>query len=287
MKEAALDIPGASFTNKGAPEGGFILVVEGIEATGKSRLAGTGPGPIYYASFNSGADRVVPDLREAGKTIALGSFEFDYPKFVTRKDADWWNEKGEKVMAETYQPFLDAWAAARRSAARTLVVDRADEVWDVAQLANFGKRQQNNSLSYGPVTDEYLGPFRAAKRDGKLVVLIHSLGEEWQTVQELGGNGQVVEKRKTTGRMKREGHKQIGGLADAIVRLHFMEAGSERVQDPKTKKWSMVETPARFETEIVLAKQNMTLNGERFETVGLETLMTMLKPSVDADVWAD
>lgn len=275
--EVELDIPGLSATDRGAPMGGFILVVEGLEGTGKSRLATTAPGKIAYYSLNIGSDRVIDQAREAGKSIHLGAYEYEVPKFVTKKGADYWGPLGEKINTEVYQPFLESFrAAAAHDEVRTLVQDRCDEFWDLAQRSNFGKLQQNSSLAYGPLNDEFIGPLKRAKRNGKIVVLIHDVKQAYMRVLDQNGNEQS---REIPGQYKRAGQRQIAGLADAIIRTHYV---------PAVKSVSKTQSAdARFEFEIVLSKHAMEYTGERIEACDFADLMTILKPNADASLWVE
>jgi hypothetical protein len=289
-QEVELSIPGLDPLNNGAPESGFVLVVEGPEASGKSLLSVQGPSPIAYFSFNAGADRVVPYAREElGKVIHLGSYERNIPKvefdrsggrkMALAKDDDWWIAKGDEIMRQTYRPFLETWEAAyREPQVRTMVQDRCDEIWDVAQLANFGKRQANMQLAYGPVSDEYLQPIKAAKMAGKMVVLIHETRQSYQTTYDDKGR----EKREIVpGKFYRGGHNQVGAAADAIVRMHYIEA--------VPKRGAIEAVEARFEVEVIRAKRNMGANGDRFEMPkegGLYMLMSeVLAPKSDPGLW--
>jgi hypothetical protein len=281
------DLPGMSTTNRGAPESGFILVLEGLEGTGKSWLAMSGPSPTSYHSLNIGADRVIDEWREKGKTIALGEWEYDEPKFVQKKDREWWEELSKKVQANVYDPFLKSWQAGyRNDDIRVMVQDRCDEFWELAQRANFGKLQQNQQLAYGPVTDEFINPIKRAKKAGKLVILIHDLKAKYEKY--VGDDGKEKSREKP-GVFVRGGCRHIAGAADAIVRLHRVE--EETVVERERKNGKIVETEttvaAHFDTEVILCKTAMEMNRQRFETMELPMLMAVLKPKVSAETWED
>src|SRR5687767_1683252 len=163
MKQASFNIPGVSVDNVGAPPGAFVLSIEGLDATGKSRLAleASIAGPMVYLSSDGGVQRADPEsYRRMGREIHIGLYVYSAPKYVPKKqggpEGDFWVAKGKELMRDKYEPFLQAFdAAAEEPAVRTIVIDTATEFWDLAQLANFGRLSQNSQLMYGPVHVEY------------------------------------------------------------------------------------------------------------------------------------
>lgn len=280
MVEAEISIPGLSEDNSGAPASGFVLVVEGHEATGKSFLATTAPGHIAYYSIDAGADRVVDEARAAGKRIHLGSYEYKTPKFVTSKPREWWEAEGEKVERDVWTPFVLAWQGAiEEPRIRTMVMDTGTEFWELCRLASFGKLQQNPQLAYGPVNAEYLGMLKAAKLAGKIVIVLHQVGQKYERYTDEYGK---EKSKEVPGVFERKGMNKIHYVADAIVRMHYTDRVVKRLAGKN------VETPAAWETEIIRAKSNMGANGQRFETVDFATLMSIyLKPNADADLWSE
>src|SRR5688572_7183283 len=113
MKQASFHIPGVSVDNVGAPPGAFVLSIEGLDATGKSRLAleASIAGPMVYLSSDGGVQRADPEsYRRMGREIHIGSFEYSIPKFIPRKaggpEGEWWVKKGQELMENNYKPFL-------------------------------------------------------------------------------------------------------------------------------------------------------------------------------------
>lgn len=282
VQEFDFGVPGMSTTERGAPPSGFILVVEGLEGSGKSWLAMSGPSRHAYFSLNIGADRVIDEWRERGKVIGLKGYEYDEPKFIVDKGKEYWEKLGEKVQKAIYDPFLKDWQATyANDDVRMMTQDRCDEFWELAQRANFGKLSQNSQMAYGPVTDEFINPIKAAKLAGKLVVLIHDIKTEYDKVIDDKG----IERSKASNRLKRAGCRHIGPVADAIIRLHYVPA--EKKVERVGGKAETVEYDARFDIQVVLNKHDMSLNGQRFEMMELPSLMAMLKPKVSAEVWED
>lgn len=284
FKEARLSIPGLSADSEGAPEGAFVLSIEGLDATGKSRLAleASIAGPMAYYSTDGGVQRAgLKDFREMGREIHVGSFEYSVPKFIPRKaggpEGEWWVQKSKELMRDVYAPYLSSLEAAIDSSqVRVIVLDTATEFWDLAQLANFGRLQQNNSLMYGPVHTEFKGPIRRARAMGKIVILIHHLKDVYKDEADSQGQTRSI---KQEGKFTRQGNAKIHYLCDAMVRTHYIEGTRKKVGN----EWK--ETPARWEIEMLKPKMNMDLLGQRLEVPDFPTLMSLLHPTADPSCW--
>lgn len=288
LKTASISIPGLSADSEGAPPGAHILSIEGLDATGKSRLAceASIAGPVAYYSTDGGVNRVLKPYRDLGRQILVGSFEYSVPKFVPKKqggpEGDWWVKKSQELMKDVYSPYLDSIneAAEEDSGIRVIVMDTATEFWDLAQLANFGKLVQNNSLMYGPVHTEFRGPIRKAKANGKIVILIHHLKDVYKDEPDKQ-DPTKTRSVKIEGRYHRQGNAKIHYLCDSLIRTHYTEGstikrgGKDIVLEP------------RWEVEFLRPKMNMDLQGQRLDTPDFPTLMSLLAPNADASCWEE
>lgn len=276
-KHSRVHIPGLSATDEGDPDGAFILIIEGEESSGKSALALDGPGPFAYYGIDAGAKRAVRRARNAGKEVHATYVPFDVPRFVPKQEKDFWLARAKKVKEDIYLPYAEAWEAGIDSShIRTMIQDTATDIYELHQTAEFGKLQQNSQLAYGPIKAEYMGMVKRARRAGKLVILIHQLGPEYKKTLDQNGN----EKSEKTGRLLRLGMNKAHYLADAIVRTHRIHP----VLDKKTREETK---PGRWETEIILAKNNTEANGMILEDPSFLDLMALLDPDTDPAFWVE
>src|SRR5690606_33598929 len=79
-------------------------------------------------------------------------------------------------------------AVIRSSAIRTLVVDTATELWEVARLSEFGKLEQVKSHHYGPVNAEFRNIIQAPyMRKDLNVIYTHKVKKEYKDDKWRGG----------------------------------------------------------------------------------------------------
>jgi hypothetical protein len=145
------------------------------------------------------------------------------------------------------------------------------------QAAEFGKLQQNSQLAYGPIKAEYMAMVRRAKRAGKIVVLIHQLGEEYKDGIDAQGN----KKSERTGKLIRKGMNRVHYLADAIVRTRYREPVTAAVPGGKRK----IVKSGGWEVEIILAKNAREFDGQVLEDPSFPDLMAYLDPNTDPVYW--
>lgn len=105
----------------------------------------TPPDPVAVISLDPGTRQVVD------KAIAMGRqvlpFYLDHSK---RED-----QATAKKLWSDYRKAIRTIMGIK--AIRTLVVDTTTDVWDLVQLAEFGKLKQNNKFAYGGINAEFAG----------------------------------------------------------------------------------------------------------------------------------
>lgn len=276
-KNYKVRIPGLSPTDEGDPEGSFCLVIEGGEASGKDVLAFKTPGPHAIFAIDAGAKRAITRARAEGKEVHVHDMPFDVPRFIPKQEKEFWLQRAEKVKKEILLPYTEAWDAAVASEVRTIIQDTATDIYEMHQTAEFGKLQQNSQLAYGPIKAEYMGMVRRAKRAGKIVVLIHQLGDEYKDTIDAQGN----KKSERTGKLLRKGMNKVHYLADAIVRTRRRDPVTSAIPGGKRK----VTRPGGWDVEIILAKNNRDFDGEVLDDPTFPDLMAYLDPATDPSYW--
>jgi hypothetical protein len=276
-KSYKVRIPGMSPTDEGDPEGSFCLVIEGQEASGKDELAFRTPGPHAIFAIDAGARRAILRAREAGKEVHVHEIPFDLPRFVPKQEKEFWVQRAEKVKSEVFLPYTQAWDAAVGSEVRTMIQDTATDIYEMHQAAEFGKLQQNSQLAYGPIKAEYMAMVRRAKRAGKIVVLIHQLGEEYKDTIDAQGN----KKSERTGKLLRKGMNKVQYIADAIVRTKYRDPVTAAVPGGGRK----VTKPGQWEVELILVKNAREFDGMVLTDPSFQELMAYLDPNTDPSFW--
>ncbi len=279
-------IAGLSPTETGAPEGGFILSVRGTDSSGKSDFAARACKSKlkgYYA-IDPGADRVIRKYKKLGYPILAGDFNYEKPPtFVVlpkdskdKKSRDWWKDKGQEVRDEAMDPFLESWRAAyRNDEMRVMVQDTATEFYEMMMLAHFGKVTQNEQREYGALYADYLGPIKAAKAAGKLVILIHQMKDNY--VPKMQSDGTMKDTREG---LKRAGCSRINFIMDGEIETrHTNEERKKR-----GGKWEVTVEEA-WEVEIVNCKHDPSKNGTVLDNPSFEEVMAIMAPTVRPEFW--
>lgn len=279
-------ITGLSPTESGAPEGGFILSVRGTDSSGKSDFAARAcpSKPKGYYFIDPGADRIIRKYKAKGFPILTGNFNYEKPPtFVEpadKKDKQsraWWKQKGGDVRDNVMEPFLESWREAYADPdIRTMVQDTATEFYEMMQLAHFGKVQQNEQREYGALYADFLGPIKQAKMEGKLVVLLHQMKDEY--ANQMQGDGSMKSER--TGKLKRAGCGKINFVFDGEIETrHTNEVRKKRGGQ------MVVETPEAWEVEIVNCKHDPSMNGTVLDNPSFDEVMAIMAPGVDPSFW--
>ena len=174
-----------------------LLHLYGETNTGKTSLALTAPGPIALIHAAEKIDGIVQPQIANGKEIRLYDFSGIY------------GGTPEEIATEASASFRALKAAIEDSWswARTVVIDTHTEMWELIRLARFGKLSQVMPHHYGPVNAEWLGIFKAFRRqkDTNLIIIGH-MRERYRN-------------DKPTGIMEPAGQKQMSYLADVILRM--------------------------------------------------------------------
>lgn len=194
---------------------GAIIDIIGPEGTGRSTLALSMPGPIAYINSDEKIDGIVqPIVRDTGKQVRLYTYGFiasnDKQDTLTRAEAVW-----GKVKFKVRDSIN--WA-------KTCIIDTHTESWEMCRLANFGElNPKGNRMDnlYGPVNAEFrtmMKEFRIAKKSN--LVTIHQTKDEYKDVKD-GSTTKSIR----TGETKRSGFKEMGYVANVVIRTSKAPGG--------------------------------------------------------------
>jgi hypothetical protein len=199
-------LPGVS-----AMKRGIFMDVIGLEGQGKSSLALTlaEAGPVAYLDIDQSVDRArKPERKKERERVKV--LPVRYGIGATQ----------EVVKAECGK----AWLYMRRNVdaagwAKGAVIDTATEGWELLRLGSFGTLTPTGRRMdrlYGPVNAEYRQFIRSIYRTrGLHLITVHQLKDEYVDKMK-DGEAQSVR----TGNHVRAGFKEMGYLADIVVRCH-------------------------------------------------------------------
>lgn len=174
----------------------LVVLVQGERRTGKSHLALTAPGPIYYQGLDVGAEVAnMPDKPWAGKVIHMANYNTSFPP-----------NTDEATLARECNRMWDQFVANQQIAVtkgRTAVIDTESELWELFRVARSG-RTNPEKQAYMVISPEYRGVLRSFYQSDCNLIMIAKLKDEWK------GN-------KSTGVRKRAGFGDADYLAQIVV----------------------------------------------------------------------
>lgn len=278
----ALDVPKED--EKTLP---FILMsIEGEEASGKTDLALRGPkapwkgkaGLVYFHT-DYGYDRVRKSVLKDPRIKIIG-VPYVTPQIDKKKQWQKYAEEGQVLHKGIWEPFVSVYHDATKHA-RTIVLDTGGEFYAFLRICHFGKLHQNPQLNYGIVKAEFLALIREAKRNHTNLILIHQRKDEYK--RKIVGD---EERSINTGERVIDGMDKMNYLIDAFLLARMVPPRFKIARDPNTRKMVKTKTEEhRWETEILKAKHDLSLNGTVLEDPDFATVGMMLKPEVDVEAW--
>jgi len=129
-QQAIQDLKAAGFqdTLPKAPERALIKIA-GMDKSGKTHLALTGPEPIIFFSIDKGTEGVVEQFQQAGKQILV--YEIRYPQGETKA-----------VYEPIWNAFRERLDLALLVGEGTIIFDTFNEIYELKRHAKWGKIDQ-------------------------------------------------------------------------------------------------------------------------------------------------
>jgi len=189
----------------------IALSLEALDKCGKSHWAiMTPPGPLVVAMTDDGTEYVLRKAKAAGRPVA-GVLDLHYtrPATIGKSQA---NETLQKEWREKWELFKNGMnAVAADKSIRTVVRDTETEIWQLAQLAYFGRLTQIPQHLRTECNADYLRTFRVLYgREDLNIVLVHQLKKEYKP----NSKGEA----DWTGKYERDGMNKIGFAVDLVLR---------------------------------------------------------------------
>lgn len=246
---------------KDTPAAPYLVAdIYGPAGAGKTHFALTAPGPIGYALFGikDELDGVIQKF-EGTKEIMVGRYADAGETQKTRKMDD----SMKKLFTEQNARFEKEMIAAVNAGARSIVIDKATDLWEAVRFGLFGASAHPGEYQRAQANMEWGRLIRSVVGAGVNLILIHEDQEEWGDTADVDKDGKPV--RRPTGRRIRKGNEKTDYLIDVKLRA-FREKGE-------------------FKTEVVEAKKAPEYNGLIMDGFDFATLGSMVKPAADPSVW--
>jgi hypothetical protein len=173
-----------------------IVSIEGLEKSGKTRLALTAPEPIVYIDLDVGTEGVIEPLMQ-DKNILL--YQVEQPSKLGSP-------------AELMDRFKNTWADIQNKINQvlqlekgTLVIDTFTEAYDICRMAHLGKLAQVQPHQYQVCYADLREIFRLAYKSSINLIVLHKMNPNFNTgILEYKGWNDVSYQVQTTIRTNRD-----------------------------------------------------------------------------------
>jgi hypothetical protein len=196
-------LPGGFAPPAKSPKQRIILSVVGPQKTGKTELGLWMPGPLAVQSFDTGLEGVIEKHKNRSAVVGVRDYTFDQDNMT------------EAQLLKAAGPVWEEWSSdfeeLIESGIRSVLWDRADELWEVIRLKEWGKLTAKPQF-YSVVNAQYRNLVRKAFNSDINLVMINAIKERWDTVVVDG-----KEKPKPSGEMEVAGYKDKGYLTQGEI----------------------------------------------------------------------
>ena len=173
-----------------------IMSIEGLDKTGKSRLAMTAPEPIVYLDLDIGTEGVIEPMMDQREILL---YQVDQPSKLGTQ-----SQVIDRFQA-VWQDIQARIAEALELESGTLVIDTFGEAYEICRLAHFGKLAQVQPHQYANCYKDLREICRVAYKSKMNCILLHKLGNNFHTGElEHQGWKDVPFQVQTTLRTSRE-----------------------------------------------------------------------------------
>lgn len=185
------------------PKRRLIMSCNGPQKSGKTNLGLWMPGPLAVQSFDTGLEGVIEKHPNRPAVVGVKDYNFDQESM----------SEGELLKAA--EPVWNAWVKdfneLIESGVRSILWDRADEVWEVVRLKEWGKLTAKPQF-YSVVNAQYRQLVRKAFNADINLFMINAVKDEWETIIVEG-----KEKPRPSGQVVVAGYKDKGYLTQAEI----------------------------------------------------------------------
>lgn len=232
-----------------------VLALDGADKEGKTHFALTAPKPMGYISLDFGTDGVIQKFADDDIWLAEFRVNIRALKELKTQDASGEAKKTVAAIMKAYEEVLGH--------ARTIVFDKATQLWELMRMAEFGKLDHVKGHHYVEVNAQWRDVIQLAyDQDKTNLILIHGLKDEY-----------VANER--TGKRERAGMKETGGLVQCNA-LCWRDTSKDAPGVPDC-----------FHTTVMNCRQNAEMAGLDFygEDCNFPTIAQMIFPDTKIGDW--
>lgn len=258
------EVKAAGFTSVRRSPKRLIANIQGLQKSGKTRLALTARKPIGYIAVEIGGDegvvdQFIPEGADSFDGIQVVKIRMEDPVYPNRddfkNDKDY-NDAVSEAVQTAAGPAIDVFYAAYYASLNsmaTTVVDTGSDLWEILRLANFGRLEKIPQLAYGQLNksmDKLIDDAFSAKGN---LILLHHMAEKWENfTDEKTGK----ERGRPSGVFDMSGYKGVKKKVQATIELW-----REDLAEPDETTGMLV----RFNAQIVDSRHNAMSMGTRLQ----------------------
>jgi hypothetical protein len=192
---------------------------DGMDKNGKSHWSFmTTPDPIMVVTNDPGSETILKKAYKKGRKIAgVMRLEYETPdsKVVSKGDVDKEQQRLWNRAWTRYTEGMEELAGNRKDGIRTVIVDTHSAIYELAQLAKFGKLRGNkeNQNLWAEINSEMHKAFwdLYKNRPDLNIVLLHKLKKEYAATS--------TGKDAWTNRYERQSNRDVGFWVDISLRF--------------------------------------------------------------------
>jgi hypothetical protein len=238
----------------------LIVCTQAMQKCGKTHWYLTGPPPIAVIDIDDGIHRAIKGFQKE-KEIYVARYRKAFTGIrVNGNSAKEISDAADAQLQQMRTDYIQALGEAR-----TVAVDGAAELYEIARLASFGRTEKVLERDYGPVNREMKMWVDLARNSNANVVFTHRMKREYQYIKE-------TKKSEPTGEMVLEGWGKMVYECDLVVQ-HWVDD-----KEP---------IPDRYHSTVISCGMNPELDGEDYqgELNNFATIGQLVFPETTEDQW--
>lgn len=205
-----------------------VVGISGQEKSGKTSFAFTAPTPIAYFNLNFGdagvIEKYVRARRQPGKGAPILRYDVKMPAYQKSLKQDQAVRLYEPIWEKAKEAFMSIMDSGK---VRTIILDTADELYDLIRLARFGKLTQVAKESYHVVYAELEEVLKRPLYVNGLNAIYISKSEKEYKPEVDPMTGKIIKGSRSewTGGYTRKGYKSLGFITQINLESFRTPAG--------------------------------------------------------------
>lgn len=188
----------------------LVASICAMEGGGKTEFGAGCPDPIRYFSVDPNTEEVLERWQET-KKLYLESYDLPSAAFGDKGEIQ---DAAAKVLGELLDKLSPIIRKEMRRMPKTVVLDTATEMFELALLADHGRAVQILPEMRTKTNYKWKSVINGLKRSGCNVVLLHRLRDKYENKTVRTRDGAKEERVKVEGEYEREGFSKTGFLVN-------------------------------------------------------------------------